>query len=148
MPALVVLLVALAGSCLGCGGVPGAELPIAPIIVGNHRIEVEIAANPKDRTRGLMYRESMPEDHGMLFLFPKEAMRAFWMKNTPLPLSIAYADAGGRIVRILDLEPHSEQPRSSGRPAKYALEMHRGWFARHGVFEGDSIARIPQVRIE
>ncbi len=134
---------------LGCGGgVPGAELPIAPIIVGNHRIEVEIAANHKDRMRGLMHRESMPEDHGMLFLFADEEIRSFWMKNTPLPLSIAYADAGGRIVRIVDLEPFSEQPRSSGRPAKYALEMHQGWFERHGVFEGDAIARIPAVEIE
>jgi len=70
------------------------------------------------------------------------------MKNTPLPLSIAYADGGGRIVRILDLEPLSEQPRSSGAPAKYALEMHQGWFARHGVYEGDRIGRIPAVEVD
>ena len=134
---------------LGCeGGVPGAELPIAPIIVGNQQIEVEVAANPEDRSRGLMHRESMPGDHGMLFLFPDERIRSFWMKNTPLPLSIAYADAGGRIVRILDLVPLSEQPRPSGAPAKYALEMNQGWFARNGVFEGDSIRHIPRVEIE
>ena len=142
-------LLALAVLWLGCHSqVPGAELPIAPIIVGNHQIEVEIAATAATRLRGLMFRESMPEDHGMLFLFPEEQVLRFWMKNTPLPLSIAYADAGGRIVRILDLEPHSEQLRSSGAPAKYALEMHQGWFARHGVFEGDTIARIPRIEIE
>ena len=139
-----------AGLLLGCTGqvVPGAELPIAPIIVGNHQVEVEIAANDRDRRRGLMFRESMPEDHGMLFLFPEERVRSFWMKDTRLPLSIAYADAGGRIVRILDLVPLSEQPRSSGSPVKYALEMHQGWFVRNGVFEGDAIARIATIEIE
>ncbi len=133
---------------LGCSGVPGADLPIAPIVVGNHQIEVEIAANPADRQRGLMFREAMPEDHGMLFRFPEERVRAFWMKKTPLPLSIAYADGGGRIVRIVDPEPLDERPRSSGAPAKYALEMHQGWFARNGVFEGDRIGRIPDVEVE
>jgi uncharacterized membrane protein (UPF0127 family) len=95
-----------------------------------------------------MYRESLPEDHGMLFIYPQEAPLAFWMRNTPLPLSIAFADASGRIVRIATMEPFSEQPIPSGRPARYALEMNRGWFERRGVFVGDVIRRIPAVPVE
>lgn len=137
------------GLVAGCGpDVPGAELPIETIVVGNHQITAEIAANPKDRQRGLMFRESMPQGHGMLFVFPKERVRGFWMKNTSLPLSIAYADSAGRIVAIRDLAPHDERSVSSVRPSRYALEMNQGWFARHGVFEGDTIQRIPSVTVE
>lgn len=134
----------LAVLLLACsGGVPGARLEVQPLVVGNERITAELAWTPEDRRRGLMHRESMPEDHGMLFIFPEEKMLSFWMKNTPLPLSIAFADAGGRIVSIADLEPNSETVVSSRKPASYALEMNRGWFARHGVLTGDSIGRIP-----
>ena len=115
------------------------------IRVGNHEISVEVAADPETRRRGLMEREGLPEDHGMLFIFPHERVLSFWMKNTPLPLSIAYADAEGRIVRIADLEPHSERGVSSGKPALYALEMERGWFERKGVLVGDSLRRLPEV---
>ena len=144
--ALLVLALAAAFAC--DGGVPGAELPVETIIVGNHQITAEVAANPQDRQRGLMFRESMPDGHGMLFLFPEERVRGFWMRNTPLPLSIAYADSAGRIVAIRDLEPHDERAVSSVRPSRYALEMNRGWFARHGVYEGDVIQRIPRVPVE
>ena len=154
----------LATTLLACGNgtrpsVPGARLPVEWIVVGNHRITVEVAHTRADRTRGLMFREHMPEDHGMLFLFPEEKVRAFWMKNTTLPLSIAYADSSGRIVRIADLEPLNEEGVSSVRPSRYALEMNRGWFARKdtghcpicegkGVFEGDYLADLPRVEIE
>jgi uncharacterized protein len=125
--------------------VPGAQLPLEWLVVGTHRISVEVASGPAERNRGLMFRESLPADHGMLFIFPDERLLTFWMRNTSLPLSIAYADAGGRIVRISDLEPLDEHPVSSGRPARYALEMRRGWFREHAVFEGDRITGIPQV---
>lgn len=124
--------------------VPGARLRIEWLVVGNERITAEIAEQDQDRRHGLMYRESMPEDHGMLFLFSNEVVRSFWMKNTLLPLSIAYADSSGRIVHIADMEPQSERLVSSQRPARYALEMNQGWFERHGVFAGDGIRRIPR----
>ena len=134
---------------LACGReVPGARLPTFPLVVGNTRITAEVASKPADRRKGLMHRESLPEDHGMLFIFPREEIRSFWMKNTPLPLSIAFADAGGRIVRIADLTPHSLRAVSSGRPAKLALEMNQGWFERRGVFVGDAIRGIPRVAVE
>lgn len=125
--------------------VPDARLPIETLIVGNVRITAEIAATPEDRSEGLMFRESLPEDHGMLFIYPREVPLSFWMRNTPLPLSIAFADAGGRIVRIAAMEPYSDAPVPSGYPARYALEMRRGWFQQRGVFVGDSIRRIPVV---
>lgn len=141
------LLLASALLCaLGCGReVPGARLDVVPLVVGNHRITAEVAATAPHRQHGLMFRESMPEDHGMLFIFPEEKPLSFWMKNTPLPLSIAFADAGGKIVHIADLVPHETRPVPSRLPALYALEMNRGWFARRGVFVGDTIRRIPRV---
>jgi uncharacterized protein len=126
--------------------VPGAELPIVWIRVGGHRVSAEIAERPLDRQRGLMFRESLPADHGMLFVFPSDAVQGFWMRNTTLPLSIAFAEAGGRIVRIADLEPLDERPVTSLGPVRYALEMNRGWFEKHGVVAGDAITEIPGAR--
>lgn len=130
---------------LACrAGVPGARLETLPLVVGNERISAEIAWSNRDREEGLMHRESMPEDHGMLFIFAEEKVLTFWMKDTPLPLSIAFADASGHIVHIADMEPESRAIVSSGVPARYALEMNRGWFERHGVYTGDVIADIPR----
>jgi hypothetical protein len=124
--------------------VPGAQLPVDWLTVGGHRITVELARDPDERSRGLMFRQSLPPDHGMLFLFSSEEVQAFWMRNTVIPLSIAYADASGRIVRIADLEPLDERPVTSIAPARYALEMNRGWFAAHSVVAGDAITGIPK----
>jgi uncharacterized membrane protein (UPF0127 family) len=143
------LLVALLWIAPGCApDVPGARLPVATLVVGNVKVSAELAANREDRARGLMFREILPEDHGMLFLYPEEVPLTFWMKNTPLPLSIAFADAGGRILRIAEMEPHSEAPVYSGAPVRYALEMNRGWFERNGVFVGDAIRGIPRIPVE
>ena len=120
-------------------------LPGARIRVGNADAWVEIVATPATRNRGLMFREALDEDHGMLFVFPDEQPRNFWMRDTQIPLSIAYADSAGRILRIADMEPFSERSVPSGAPARYALEMQRGWFERKGVRRGDTIRRIPAV---
>lgn len=145
---LLLALLSLGGFALRCrGDVDGARLEVHPLVVGNHRITAEVAATPDDRRHGLMYRASLPEDHGMLFIFPEEKVLTFWMKNTPLPLSIAFADAGGKIVRIADLEPNSTQPVASIRPARLALEMSQGWFDRHGVLVGDEIRQVPRVKV-
>ncbi len=134
---------------VGCArDVGGARLEVHPLVVGNRSIRVEDAENPADRRLVLMHRKSLPEDHGMLFIFRVEKVRSFWMKNTPLPLSIAFADSGGKIVHIADLEPHSTDLVWSVRPAKLALEMNRGWFARRGVFVGHAIQGIPRVVVD
>jgi uncharacterized membrane protein (UPF0127 family) len=127
------------------GGCPEGEQ--TTIRVGNHEISVEVAADDPTRRRGLMERESMPENHGMLFIFPHEKVLGFWMKNTPLALSIAYADKQGYIVRIADLEPLSTDGVSSVRPALYALEMNRGWFKKNGVIVGDQLRKLPRVEV-
>src|SRR5262249_27969666 len=124
--------------------VPGAELPVDWLTVDGHRITVEIAREPDELMHGLMFRQSLPADHGMLFVFERESVQQFWMRNTTIPLSIAYADAHGRIVRIADLVPLDEHPVTSLGPARYALEMNRGWFAAHDVVAGDAITGIPE----
>ena len=101
--------------------VPGARLPVETLVVGNVRITAEVAASAEARAQGLMFRETLPEDHGMLFIYPDEAPLTFWMRNTPLPLSIAFADGGGRIVHIAPMEPLSDAAIPSGQPARYAL---------------------------
>ena len=84
----------------------------------------------------MMYRDSLGADSGMLFVYTDDAERRFWMKDTRVPLSIAYLDASGRIVKIADLQPLNETGVPSVRPARYALEVNQGWFARNGVVEG------------
>jgi hypothetical protein len=145
---LCALLLAAALAFAACGNgtppaVPGAQLPVDWLTVAGHRITVELARLPAEQSRGLMFRESLPPDHGMLFVFPVDAVQTFWMRNTVIPLSIAYADASGKIVRIADLEPLDERPVTSIAPARYALEMNRGWFAAHGVVTGDRFTDIP-----
>lgn len=111
----------------------------ARIDVGGHLFTVEIADTPEKRQQGLMYRDSLDENEGMLFVFPGEEMRSFWMKNTGIPLSIAYIDSRGVIREIHDMEPFSLAPVPSRFPAKFALEVNRGRFAELGIEPGDRI---------
>ena len=118
----------------------GASLDIrVPIRVAGIQIQVEIADEPEEHSRGLMFRESMEENHGMLFVYTTEQTRGFWMKNTLIPLDIAYADREGRIVDIQQMEPQVTDPHMSKAPMTYALEMNQGWFEANGVRVGDRI---------
>ncbi len=117
----------------------------AQLTLGGTHVAVEVASTPRERATGLMGRASLPADSGMLFVYPDESERSFWMKNTPLALSIAFMDSKGRIVHIADMRPMDENPVSSLRPAMYALEMTRGWFDDHGVKVGQSIAGLPKA---
>ena len=118
-------------------------LPKVTLTVGGRSVTAEVADEPAERERGLMFREALAPDAGMLFVYPDARERAFWMKNTPLPLSIAYLDAQGRVVRISDMTPLSTDSVPSGAPAAYALEMAQGWFA--GVQEGDVVTGLPPM---
>lgn len=109
------------------------------LYVGGHPFQVEIADTPEARSRGLMFREELAPDEGMLFVFPDTQPRSFWMRNTPLPLSIAYIDERGRILEIHAMEPYSEVPVRSRNPARYALEVNRGRFRELGIEPGDRI---------
>lgn len=114
-------------------------------------VRVEIADEPAEQAQGLMNRTSLGEDRGMLFVFEDEATRAFWMKNTLIPLSIAYIDSEGRIVDIQKMEPEGAdrtvsdaqlQRYVSAKPARYALEVNQGFFEERGVSVGDT-AQLP-----
>ena len=120
------------------------KLPTAPLQVGGHTVTAELAITDDDRTMGLMHRESMGTDDGMLFVYPDVRPRSFWMKNTLIPLSIAFADRDGQIVKIADMEPHDTSHTKSVYPAMYALEMNQGWFEENGVKKGDRIEGIPK----
>jgi uncharacterized membrane protein (UPF0127 family) len=96
-------------------------------------IKVEVARTEREKEKGLMFREQLGKDQGMLFVYGEEETLSFWMKNTCLPLSIAFIDKKGRIVDIQDMQPFSLQTYVSAYPAKYALEMNQGWFKRNGI---------------
>jgi uncharacterized membrane protein (UPF0127 family) len=100
-------------------------------------IQVEIARSAEEKSRGLMYRKSLEDGKGMLFVNDRDSNPAFWMKDTQIPLSIAFISSTGRIVEIYDLEPFSEKTVSPNRAVRYALEAPRGWFERAGVRTGD-----------
>ncbi len=103
----------------------------------------EVARTPEERSKGLMHRKSMPEDSGMLFIYPENRIPAFWMKNTLIPLSIAFIDPGGMIIDIQDMEPETEDHHSPPSRIGYALEMNKGWFEHNGIKVGDSVRGLP-----
>ena len=116
-----------------------AGLPEINLSINKHALTAEVAANDDTRTVGLMHRRIMPENRGMLFVFPRSMPLSFWMMNTFLPLSIAYLDEQGVIVNITDMKPLTTDPHPSAKPAKYALEMNQGWFAKHGIKAGAKV---------
>lgn len=120
-----------------------ATLPTMTIQVDGRAVVVEVADDDAERQRGLMYRKSLPEGTGMLFVFPDEQVRGFWMKDTQLPLSIAYVDGKGVIVRISDMTPFDTSRVTSLYPARYAIEVPQGWFAANGIEKGDQVTGLP-----
>lgn len=117
--------------------------PRATIQVDGRPISVEIANTADLRERGLMDRDALPADEGMLFMYPEERNRSFWMKRTRIPLDIAFADSNGIIVRIAQMQPYTTEKTPSLVPAQYALEMNEGWFGANGVVVGDAISDWP-----
>ena len=112
-------------------------LPKIPIYVKGREIRVEVAKTEEERSRGLMERASLGKDEGMLFIFEAEGDHGFWMKNTLLPLSIAFIDKEGIIVQITDMKPKTLSAHHPPKPVLYALEMNRGWFAANRIKAGD-----------
>ena len=107
--------------------------------INSVKIPIEIASDPDSRATGLMFRDSLPYSSGMLFIFPDIRMVNFWMKNTYIPLDIAFIDDSGVIVRIDSMEPHDEARHSSGVPIKYVLEVNKGFFSAKSIKKGDMI---------
>jgi hypothetical protein len=116
-----------------------ATLPEITLEIRNHKLTAEVATTELTRMNGLMYRRMLPENRGMLFVFPYVSEQSFWMKNTYVPLSIAFIDEAGVIVSIADMKPLTTDPHPSLKPAKYALEMNQGWFAKRGIKPGAKV---------
>lgn len=115
---------------------PQPKLPAVRIEAGMHVIRAELADTARTRAIGLMGRESLGPNEGMLFVFEDKGVHCFWMRNTPLPLSIAFIGDDGRIVDIARMAPFSEQSHCPPMPVRYALEMEQGWFAKRGLRPG------------
>lgn len=112
------------------------------ITIGGVSLEVEVADELHERQRGLMHRTSMDSNHGMIFVYTQPEMRSFWMKNTNIPLSIAYIGSDCKIVHIADMIPHSTKGVPSVHPAQFALEVNQGWFEAHKIQIGDVLRGV------
>jgi uncharacterized protein len=122
------------------------ELPTVQLRAGMHLIRAEVAADYETRGRGLMHRKSLAQNAGMVFRFDQPSIQCMWMKNTLIPLSVAFLDEKGTVINIADMQPHSEQSHCSAQPALYALEMTRGWFAERGIKAGSRLAGLEKLR--
>ena len=119
-----------------------AEMPRLELSVGFHRIEAEVAANQENRALGLMHRKSMGSNQGMLFVFPVAARHCMWMRNTLIPLAVAFLDDEGRIINVEEMKPQTENNHCAAAPARFALEMNKGWFAAKGIQNGMRIGGV------
>ncbi|MET0962920.1 MAG: DUF192 domain-containing protein [Noviherbaspirillum sp.] len=120
--------------------------PVVPLTAGMHVIQAEVAATEAQRQQGLMFREKLGPNAGMVFLFGQPAQVCMWMKNTPLPLSVAFLDERGKILNIEDMQPQTTNSHCAAGPAAFALEMNKGWFAQKNIKPGASIAGLPKAR--
>jgi uncharacterized membrane protein (UPF0127 family) len=109
------------------------------VVINDITIPVEIAADPVSRSTGLMFRESLPENEGMLFIFPETKTANFWMKNTYFPLDIAFINEQMTIIKLDSMKSHDETRHSSDNPVKYVLETNIGFFSRWAIREGDTV---------
>jgi uncharacterized protein len=145
-PLAVMFVLLLAIASTGAALAQGAELSTVTLSINGQKITAEVAATAEHRATGLMRRFSLRPDHGMLFVFERPEPQAFWMKNTYIPLSIAFIGADGRILNIDDMAPQTETSHWSKGPAMFALEMRRGWFADRGIKDGDRVDGLMQPR--
>jgi uncharacterized protein len=144
----------LAAACsvllLGAASVAAQDvqprLPTVPLTAGMHIIQAEVAQSPGQRSIGLMNRSVMGTNDGMLFVFEVPGEQCFWMKNTLLPLSIAFLADDGTVVNIEDMKPQTTDSHCSRKEVRYALEMNQGWFARRGVKPGSKLGGTPFAR--
>jgi uncharacterized membrane protein (UPF0127 family) len=122
-----------------------ADLPETGLSIEGHKLTAEVASNDAQRSTGLMHRRMLPENRGMLFVFQDIAMHGMWMMNTFIPLSVAFVDRDGTIINIADMQPQTQNTHSAAKPAKYALEMNLGWFAKRGIKPGAKIEGLEKA---
>jgi uncharacterized membrane protein (UPF0127 family) len=141
----LLLIAAAAASAAPAAAQPQAGLPTLQLNAGIHLIHAEVAATPASRAQGLMFRKSLGASHGMLFVFAEAGPQCMWMRNTYVPLSVAFIDERGTILNIADMQPQTEDSHCAVAPARYALEMNRGWFAAKGIKPGARISGIEKA---
>ena len=121
----------------------GMNFPVTTLKAGKHLIRAEVASTEAPREQGLMFRRELPKNNGMLFVFDRPARSCMWMKNTALPLSVAFIDANGTILNIEKMEPFTLDSHCSKGWIRYALEMNKNWFAKNGIKAGSKISGLP-----
>ena len=121
-------------------------LPVVQLSAGMHLIRAEVAADMATRSRGLMFRKSLAPNAGMVFVFDEASQHCMWMKNTLIPLSVAFLDDNGTIINIENMAPQTEDTHCAARPARYALEMDRGWFTARGIKPGTKLGGMEKLR--
>ena len=124
-------------------GQPQPELPLTDLYVGMHRLQTELAIDPRHRSIGMMWRQSMPENRAMLFVFEDQAIHCFWMRNTLVPLSIAFLRDDGSIVNIRDMQPQQDTQHCPEEPVRYALEVNQGWFDKRNIKPNHQVRDLP-----
>mgnify|MGYP001560294464 FL=1 len=122
---------------------PQPRLPVIELTTRIHVIQAEIARTTQEQALGLMYRQSMGSHEGMLFIYDRLEIRCFWMRNTLIPLTIAFISDDGTIVNTKDMQPETENTHCSNRPVRFALEMNQGWFMERGIKAGFKIQGLP-----
>ena len=120
------------------------KLPATTLTIGMHLVKAELAITDEERAMGLMYRREMGPNEGMVFRFPNPKQVCMWMKNTLLPLSVAFIGDDGKIINIEDMQPETEVAHCSKRAARYALEMNQGWFRKKNIKSGTAIEGLPK----
>ena len=122
------------------------EMPLlAELGINAQHVKVEVARTPSERQTGLMHRKTLPAQQGMLFVYPHSDSHCMWMKNTLIPLSVAFIDESGRILNIEDMQPNTRDYHCAMAPAQYALEMNLGWFRSKGIKTGDKVRGLQRL---
>jgi uncharacterized protein len=119
------------------------NLPRVTLTTGMHVIDAQVATTDEERMTGLMFRKEMPQREGMLFVFEYPSQQCFWMKNTLLPLSVAFVADDGTIVNIDEMKPQTLDSHCSAKPVRYVLEMNQGWFSKKGIKAGAKLEGPP-----
>ena len=144
MGLLMGLLVALLCAATAASAQDGPQkLPAITLNAGMHLIRAEVAQTPEQRSTGLMFRQAMGQNEGMLFAFEDAGQQCFWMKNTLLPLSVAFIADDGSIVNIESMKPQTEDSHCSTKPVRFVLEMNEGWFGKRGIKPGFKLQGQP-----
>ena len=120
------------------------DFPVTSLSIGVHLIRAEVATSDEERARGLMFRQRLAVNEGMVFRFPEPRQVCMWMKNTLLPLSVAFISGEGKIINIEDMKPQTLDAHCGKKPARYALEMSQGWFRERNIQPGTLVSGLPK----